>query len=55
MAFNNIVVANPNKMGFSTFHKLGHAINNNSNRFVKALAKSRNVIALLTPVVFFTS
>lgn len=55
MPFNNTVVVNPNKMGFSTFHELGHAINNNSKGFVKALAKSRNFIALLAPVVLFTS
>ena len=51
----NKVLVNPNKMGFSTFHELGHAINNNSKGFVKALAKSRNFIALLAPVFLFTS
>ena len=55
MPWNNSVVVNPNKMGFSTFHELGHAINNNSKGFTKYLAKSRNLIALLAPVVLFTS
>lgn len=55
MPKNNTVYVNPNKMGFSTFHELGHAINNNSKGFVKALAKSRNFITLLAPVFLFTS
>lgn len=49
------VLVNPNKMGFSTFHEMGHAINATSKGFKGALSKSRHFIALLAPVVLFTS
>ena len=53
-ALKNVYV-NPDKMGFSTFHELGHAINHTSSGFKGALSKSRNFIALAAPVILFTS
>lgn len=49
------VFVNPNKMGFSTFHELGHAINHTSKGFKGFLNKSRNFAALLAPLILLTS
>ena len=51
----NKVLVNPNKMGFSTFHELGHAINHTSKGFKGFLNKSRNFAALLAPLILLTS
>lgn len=49
------VYVNPDKMGFSIFHELGHSINDTSKGLKGALSKSRHFVALLAPVFLFTS
>lgn len=49
------VLVNPDKMGFSTFHELGHAINYTSKGFKGALSKTRHFAALCAPIILFTS
>jgi hypothetical protein len=46
---SSLVVVNKNKMGFSTFHELGHAMNAQGKGFKKFLSKARGPFALLVP------
>ena len=50
VALTNQVLVNEDKMSFSTFHELGHAINKNGKGLKKILAKSRNLFAVAAPV-----
>ena len=45
------VYVNKDKMGFSTCHEVGHAINANSTKWLKALSLGRHVTTKLAPVL----
>ena len=51
---SSLVVLNKDKMGFSTFHELGHAVNAQSHGYKKFLNVMRGPIALLIPLTLIT-
>ena len=50
VALTNQVLVNEDKMSFSTFHEMGHAINKNGKGLKMILAKSRNIFAVAAPI-----
>lgn len=50
VALTNQVLVNEEKMSFSTFHEMGHAINKNCTGLKKLLSKSRVYFATAVPV-----
>ena len=52
---SNNVYVNKDKMGFSVFHEMGHAVNANTTKGLKALAYGRHFAALLAPLLLVTA
>ena len=53
-ASNNVYV-NKEKMGFSVFHEMGHAINANTTTARKVLSSGRHITAFGVPLLLFTA